>query len=121
MSSSGGDGSRCHSSRLEKGKALVYASSFNTVDEFEAMEGPVERASRQVAEELQRHYDAGGEDKPSALGITIQELVQPFAVTSTLNLLRILLEEWHLGEHRLRKGVELMHGSIRHLRIIQSM
>jgi hypothetical protein len=52
MSSFGGDGSRCHSSRLEKGKAVVYASSFNTVDEFEAMEGPVERASRQVAEEL---------------------------------------------------------------------
>jgi hypothetical protein len=72
MSSSGSDGGKCRSSRLEKGKAVVYASSPYTNDEYKSMEGPIERVSRQVVEELQRHYDAGGEDMPSALGITIQ-------------------------------------------------
>jgi hypothetical protein len=70
MSSSGGDGGRRRSSRLEKGKAVMYASSLDTDNKYESMEGPVERASRQVAEELQRHYDVGGEDMSSALGIT---------------------------------------------------
>jgi hypothetical protein len=75
MSSSGGDGGRRRSSRLEKGKAVVYAMSLNTNDEYKSMEGPVESASHQVAEELQRHYDIGGEDMSSAPGITIHEPV----------------------------------------------
>uniref|UniRef100_A0A2N9GP20 Aminotransferase-like plant mobile domain-containing protein n=1 Tax=Fagus sylvatica TaxID=28930 RepID=A0A2N9GP20_FAGSY len=77
MSSSGGDGGRSHSSRLENGKVVVYASSPDTDDEYESMEGPAKRASRQVAKELQRHYDARGEDMSSTLGITIKEPVQP--------------------------------------------
>uniref|UniRef100_A0A2N9F5Y5 Uncharacterized protein n=1 Tax=Fagus sylvatica TaxID=28930 RepID=A0A2N9F5Y5_FAGSY len=40
MSSSGGDGGRRRSSRLEKGKAVVYAMSLNTDDEYKSMEGP---------------------------------------------------------------------------------
>ena len=60
----------------------MYASSPDTDDKYESMEGLVERASRQVAEELQRHYDVGGEDMSSTLGITIQEPVQPSAAAS---------------------------------------
>uniref|UniRef100_A0A2N9E170 Uncharacterized protein n=1 Tax=Fagus sylvatica TaxID=28930 RepID=A0A2N9E170_FAGSY len=77
MSSSGSDGGKCRSSRLEKGKAVVYASSPYTNDEYKSMEGPIERVSRQVVEELQRHYDAGGEDMPSALGIRFGGRIPP--------------------------------------------
>uniref|UniRef100_A0A2N9IRV3 Aminotransferase-like plant mobile domain-containing protein n=1 Tax=Fagus sylvatica TaxID=28930 RepID=A0A2N9IRV3_FAGSY len=44
--------------------------------------GAAERASHKAVEELQRHYDAGGDDVASALGITIQELIQPFVVAA---------------------------------------
>uniref|UniRef100_A0A2N9FQL9 Aminotransferase-like plant mobile domain-containing protein n=1 Tax=Fagus sylvatica TaxID=28930 RepID=A0A2N9FQL9_FAGSY len=82
MSSSGGDGGRRRSSRLEKGKEVVYASSPDTNDEYKSMEGLVERASHQVVEELQHQNDAGGEDMSSTPSITIQELVQPSATAS---------------------------------------
>jgi hypothetical protein len=85
MSSSSGDGGKHRFSRLEEGKAIMYASSPDIDDEYESMEGPIERASRQVAEELQRHYDAGGEDMSSALGITIQEPVQPSALVGSID------------------------------------
>ncbi len=90
MSSSGGDGGRCRSSRLEKGKAVVYAMS---PDEYESMEGLAERASRQVAKELQHHFDSGGEDMSSAPGITIQELVQPSVVSTAVGSAEVLAEE----------------------------
>ncbi len=90
MFSSSGDGGRRRSSRLEKGKGVVYAVSPN---EYESMEGLAERASRQAAEELQHHYDSGGEDMSSAPGITIQELVQPSFASTAVGSAEVPTEE----------------------------
>ena len=59
ISVSGGDGRRHRSSRLGKGQAVVYSTSPpDTDEEYNAMEASTKRASRQGAEELQRHFDA---------------------------------------------------------------
>jgi hypothetical protein len=108
MSSSGGDGGRRRSSRLEKGKAVVYASSPHTDDEYESMEGPAERASRQL-----RSYNV-----TMMQGVRIRHPAQVLPSKSLLSLLLLLLllldllrfplEVWHLGEHRLQRDVGLL-------------